>query len=145
LFDLHQGVVTNEHQYVTKTLSANMGGLWGHFITIFWIVEYLQRSIYNWNKVSKHIMSWCDMDFQSIPLHITYNLQHFKLIQHVNGLFKSLPTFQVNDSKVTMDWNDFSSLSRLVMQQPLVQLLQLITCFYWSENFESVLMNILKI
>ncbi len=36
LFDLHQGAVTNEHQYVTKmTLSANMGGLWGDFIAIF--------------------------------------------------------------------------------------------------------------
>jgi hypothetical protein len=28
LFDLHQGMVTNEHQYVTKmTLSVNMGDL----------------------------------------------------------------------------------------------------------------------
>jgi hypothetical protein len=35
LFDLHQGMVTNEHQYVTKmTLNANMGGLWGDFIAI---------------------------------------------------------------------------------------------------------------
>jgi hypothetical protein len=43
LFDLHQGMVKNEHQYVTKmALIANMGGLWGHFPTIFWIVEYLQ-------------------------------------------------------------------------------------------------------
>jgi hypothetical protein len=36
LFDLHQGMVTNEHQYVTKmALSASMGGLWGDFIAIF--------------------------------------------------------------------------------------------------------------
>jgi hypothetical protein len=42
LFGLHQGMVTNEHQYVTKiTLSVNMGGLWGNFTTIFWIVKYL--------------------------------------------------------------------------------------------------------
>ncbi len=28
LFDVHQGMVTNEHQYVTRmTLSASMGGL----------------------------------------------------------------------------------------------------------------------
>jgi len=41
-FDLHQNMVTNEHQYVTKmTLSASMGGLWGDFIIIFWIVKYL--------------------------------------------------------------------------------------------------------
>jgi hypothetical protein len=71
LFDLHQGMVTNEHQYVTKmTLNASMGGLKGDFIVIFWIVKYLQRGIYIWNKVSNNIMSQCGMDFQSIPLHI---------------------------------------------------------------------------
>jgi hypothetical protein len=42
LFDLHQNMVTNEHQYVTKmTLSASMGGLWGDFTTIFWITKYI--------------------------------------------------------------------------------------------------------
>ncbi len=45
------------------TLSVSMGGLWGDFIVILWIAEYLQRPIYNWNKLSKHIMSLCDMDF----------------------------------------------------------------------------------
>jgi hypothetical protein len=35
LFDLHQGMVMNEHQYVTiMALNANMGGLWGNFIVI---------------------------------------------------------------------------------------------------------------
>jgi hypothetical protein len=43
LFDLHQGMVTNKHQYVTKTtLNASMGGLWGDFLAILWIIEYLQ-------------------------------------------------------------------------------------------------------
>ncbi len=38
LFDLHQCMVINEHQYAIKiTLSANMGD----FIAIFWIVEYI--------------------------------------------------------------------------------------------------------
>jgi hypothetical protein len=42
LFDLHQSMVTNEHQYVTKmALSASMGGFWEDFTSIFWIVEYL--------------------------------------------------------------------------------------------------------
>jgi len=64
LFDLHRNMVTNEHQYVTKTaLSASMGGLWRDFIAIFWIVEYLQRPIYIWIKVSKRIRSQCGMDF----------------------------------------------------------------------------------
>jgi hypothetical protein len=44
LFDLRQGMVTNEHQYVTKmALCATMGGLWGDFNTIFWIVEYFTK------------------------------------------------------------------------------------------------------
>jgi len=64
LFDLHQGMVINEHQYVTKmALNASMGGLWGDFTAMFWITKYLQRSIYIWNKVSKHIMSPCGMNF----------------------------------------------------------------------------------
>jgi hypothetical protein len=46
LFYLHQSIVTND-QYVTKmTLCARMGGLWGDFTIIVWIVEYLQRSIH---------------------------------------------------------------------------------------------------
>jgi hypothetical protein len=78
LCDFHLGMVTNEHQYVRKmTLNDNMGGLWGDFIATFWIVEYLQRLIYIWNKVSKHIMFRCGMDFQSIPLHITYKISTF--------------------------------------------------------------------
>jgi hypothetical protein len=45
------------------TLNASMGSLWGDFLVIFWIIEYLQRSIYIWNKVSNCIMSQCGMDF----------------------------------------------------------------------------------
>jgi len=105
-------MVINEHRYVTKmALNANMGGLWGDFIVIFWITKYLQRLIYIWNKISKCIMSQCGMDFQSIPLHIAYNSQHFEQIQYVNGLFKSLSIFQINDPKVTLDLDDFPSLS----------------------------------
>jgi hypothetical protein len=52
-------------------------------------------------------MSRCGMDFQSIPLHIMYSSQHFEPIQYVNSLSRSLLTFQVNDSKVTIDFNDF--------------------------------------
>jgi hypothetical protein len=56
------------------------------------------------------------MDFQSIPLHITYSSQHFEPIQYVNGLFKSLPTFPVNDPKVTIHLDDFLFISKSVMQ-----------------------------
>jgi hypothetical protein len=143
LFDLYQSMVINEHQYVKKmALCASMGGLWGDFTIIFWIAAYLQRPIYIWNKVSKCIMFWCGLDFQSILLHIAYSFQHFEPIQYVNGLFKSFLTFQVNDSKVIIFLNDFPSLLESMVQQP--QLLQLTTCFYWNENFDYALMNILK-
>jgi hypothetical protein len=51
------------------------------------------------------------MDFQSIPLYIMDSSQHFEPIQYVNGLFRFLPTFQVNDSKINIDLNDFPSSS----------------------------------
>jgi hypothetical protein len=60
------------------------------------------------------------MDFQSIPLHIACNSQHFEPLQYVNGLSRFLPTFQVNNSKVTINLNDFPSLLELVVQQPLI-------------------------
>jgi hypothetical protein len=84
------------------------------------------------------------MDFQSIPLHITHYFQHFEPIQYVNSLFRSLPTFQINDPKVTIDLKDFRSLSKLVVQQPFIQLSQLATCFFWDEKFDFALMDILK-
>jgi len=60
-------MVTNEHQYVTKmTLNASVRGLRGDFIAMFLMVEYIQRPIYIWNKISKCIMFQCGMDFQSI-------------------------------------------------------------------------------
>ncbi len=89
-------------------------------------------------------MSWCGMNFQSIPLHIAYSSQHFEPIQYVNGLFRSLLTYQVNDSKVTINLDDFPSLLKSMVQQPFIQLLQLTTHFYWNENFNYALMDILK-
>jgi hypothetical protein len=97
-----------------------MGNLWGDFIIIFWIVEYPQRPIYIWNKISKHIMFQCGMNFQFIPLQIMYSSQYFEPIQNDNGLFRSLPTFQVNDSKVTIDLNNFPFISKSTMQQPSI-------------------------
>jgi hypothetical protein len=55
-------------------------------------------------------------------LHITYNSQHFEPIQYVNDLSKSLITFQINDPKVTIDSNDFPSLSKSMVQQTPIRL-----------------------
>jgi hypothetical protein len=85
------------------------------------------------------------MDFQSIPLHIVHNFQHFEPIQYVNGLSRFLPTFQVNDSNVSINLDDFPSRSKSMMQQPPIQLSQLKTPLYRSENFDYALMDILKI
>jgi len=89
-------------------------------------------------------MSQCGMDFRFIPLHIACNSQHFGPIQYVNGLFKSSPTFQLNESKISIDLNDFPSFLESMMQQPPIQLSQLTISFYWNEKFDSTLMDILK-
>jgi hypothetical protein len=68
-------------------------------------------------------MSQCGIDFQSIPLHIMYSSQHFEPIQYVDGLYRSLPIFQVNDSKINIDLDDFPSLSKSMMQQPLISII----------------------
>ncbi len=65
-------------------------------------------------------MAWI---YLFIPLHITYNSQHFEPIQYVNNLPRPLPIFQLNDSKVTIDLNDFPSLLESTVQQPCIQLL----------------------
>ncbi len=42
LFHLHQSIVTNEHEYVTKMAqNATLGDLWGDLISMFWITYYL--------------------------------------------------------------------------------------------------------
>jgi hypothetical protein len=45
--------------------------------------------------------------FQSIPLHIVYKFQHFEPIEYVNGLSWFSFIFQVIDSKVHIDLDDF--------------------------------------
>jgi hypothetical protein len=65
-----------------------------------------------------------------------YNFQHFEPIQYVNGISRSLLIFQINDSKVTINLNDFAFLLEAMVQQPHIQLSQLTTCFYWNENFD---------
>jgi hypothetical protein len=84
------------------------------------------------------------MDFQSISLHITYNSQHFEPIEYVNGLFWSSLIFQVNDSKVHINLNDFPTFSELMMQNRQIQFSQLTTHLYCNENFDFALMDILK-
>jgi hypothetical protein len=103
-------MVTNEPQYVTKmALSVSMGGLWGDFTAIFWIIEYLQRPIYIWNKISKPIMSQCDMNFQSIPLHITciviniLNQFNMLMVYRFSSLYQSFKKSQNSNGTLPFD------------------------------------------
>ncbi len=48
------------------------------------------------------------------------DFQQFEPIQYANGLFKSLPIFQVNDPKVTINFDDFSCLLESMVQQPSI-------------------------
>ncbi len=63
LYDLHHGEVSNEYQDI-ETQNAPIGGLWGDFATIFWIIKYIQWPIYVWNKYSNGIMCNCGLDYQ---------------------------------------------------------------------------------
>ncbi len=59
-------------------------------------------------------MFQCGMDFQSIPLHITYSFQDFKPIEYVNGVSWLSPIFQANNPKVHTDLNDYPSFLELM-------------------------------
>jgi hypothetical protein len=52
-------------------------------------------------------MSRCGMDYQSIPLHITYNFQHFELIDYDNGVSRFFCAFEPNDPKMTTNLDKF--------------------------------------
>jgi hypothetical protein len=45
-------------------------------------------------------MSQCGMDFQSIPLHITYNFQQFEPIQYANGLYIYIYAYSSSTTKI---------------------------------------------
>ncbi len=80
----------------------------GNFITTFWIIQYLQRPIYIWNKISKHTMSQYGVNFQLILLHIVYISQHFEPIKYDNCVFGFLHAFETNDPKMTINLDEFS-------------------------------------
>jgi hypothetical protein len=89
-------------------------------------------------------MSQCDMDFWFIPLHIVYSFQHFEPIKYVNDLFRYLLTFETDHLKVRIDLDVFPSLLKLVMRKPSIQFSQPTTSFYYNENFDFTLMDILR-
>jgi hypothetical protein len=60
------------------------------------------------------------INFQSFPLYIVYNFQHFESIEYVNGILRSLHTFWTNDHKVIKDVDELKKKKKSMMWQPHV-------------------------
>ena len=100
LFDLHKGI-SNEYQYMQKmALSAVHGGLWGDFIAIKWIFDYLQRPIYIWHINSARVISMFGSEFDIEPLHLAFRSSHFELIEKVNQNMPIILPRQNRDTKI---------------------------------------------
>ncbi len=99
-YDLHNGQFSNEHQYIEKiSQSAIVGALWEDFTSIFWMVEYLQRPIYVWNKYSNRMMCKCGLNYQIDLLHIAYSNQHFEPIESTCDVKNIQFQFETQNSK----------------------------------------------
>jgi len=61
------------------SLLALNGGLWGDFITIYWISKYLQFPIHIWNKNNCQIMMNVGNENVNHVLNILYANNHFEL------------------------------------------------------------------
>ncbi len=62
-------------------------------------------------------MSQHGVDFQFIPLHITYNFPHFEPIEYDNGVHRFFHAFEPRDPKMTINLDEFPLLT--VQQFPL--------------------------
>ncbi len=81
LDDLHGGEINDETSYIQKMLMLECnGGLWGHFITILFISQYLQCSIHIWNEIIGQIMMKVGNNYDNQILNIIYGNNHSKLV-----------------------------------------------------------------
>jgi len=74
LHDLQNNQVSTKETYFNK-MSRNTTdcGLWGDLITIFWISQYLQRSIYVCYKMSARIMMECEEEYNpTFLMHLAF-------------------------------------------------------------------------
>jgi hypothetical protein len=62
------------------SMSTFDGRLWGDFIAIFWISQYLQCSIHIWNKISGQIMLKIENNSDNQTLNIIHGSNHFELV-----------------------------------------------------------------
>jgi hypothetical protein len=61
------------------------------------------------------------MDFQSTPICIACNSQHFEPLDYFNGAPRFLHVFQINDPKVIINLDEFPFLLESMKQQPPIQ------------------------
>ncbi len=81
MHDLHGGEEDDEASYIQKMLMLECnGGLWGNFITILCISQYLQCSIHIWNKIIGEIMMKVGNNYDNQTLNIIYGNNHSKLV-----------------------------------------------------------------
>jgi hypothetical protein len=87
LHDLHNGIVSTIEAYLNKMLqNATHGGLWGNFIVIFWISQYLQRPIYVWCKTTAWILMTCKEEYNlTLVMHLIFGNQYFEPIQETTS------------------------------------------------------------
>jgi hypothetical protein len=62
-------------------MSTCDGGLWGDFTT-FWLSQYLQRPIYNWNFKNAQIVMKVGTNYETQILNIIYNNNQFELVEY---------------------------------------------------------------
>jgi hypothetical protein len=100
-----------------------------------------------WNKISKHIMFWCGVDFPSIPLVIAYNSQHFEPIEYDNCVPRFFSCFwtkwSLSDNKFGWVSIDFiinnAIISNTNSSTQFVFLLEWKFRFYMDQHIEKQL------
>lgn len=112
--------------------NATMGVLWGDSITIFKIVEYLQRPICIWSKTN-NVLMW--NKFWIYPTH-DYEFQHFEPIQYVNNVPWFSFSLQQNDHEINIKFDQLSNHSQSMTQQSCTSFSQKKLHFYWNTIFD---------
>ncbi len=74
------------------------GCVWGDFIMIFRISQYLQRLIFVWCKTSIRIMMKCGKEYNlTVLMHLAFGNQHFEPIE-------TIISFSLQSENLKMKW-----------------------------------------
>ena len=127
------------------------------FIANNWILEYLQRPIYVWNKLSKRIMAKCRVDYNDDSLHIAFSLgpnkdghyepidyiQHLNQIQH-QSLFVNKETYKSHNAFDPLKHGTHKGFEKPLQNSNKENLVQLTKKFYWTNEHDPTLTKILN-